>query len=643
MAEHLRLPEPKPVSTRRSEGGPPPGGIPLSPASHGGKLRGDLKAALASLTAPRIVVEGVNPRGVFKIKAKTRLKLARTRGLTLLGDTTDWTYFVVPDDTDATRLRKELETYAAGKGNPVLTEFFGSIETIDLYGPDDRRDPRLPAHIDADGLQVDVLLWPSADNQEGRTRVGDVRRVAKKFGCNVISSDVRPATNMVRVHVDAACLDTLLNLMVVEKIRPPIAPYLEPSSWLLADANSLEHPEPLEVIVGIIDDGISSTHPVLAGLVADSVTIPSDRMWAPVTTHGTMVAGLAAFGDFEPALRDNAALPRPARLAVARVLEEDARNPGATHFPSPAANHVVLEEAIRHLYGVGARIINLSISDPDAYAGPHVSLWTETIDRLARELDIVIVVAAGNSPISSSGTTANGAHAHHDYPLYLHDPANRIAEPGIAATAVTVGSIARSGASSMPDGRSLPDHRAIAHENELSPFTRTGPGANGTHQAGAIKPEFVHYGGNAVWTGMNTIDTRDHGAAIVSTAQGPSGRLFGLASGTSFAAPRVARVAAEILHDRPDASANLVRALLGISARDASRQFYDLDHLRACGYGVPDPRRAVESDRNRVVMVHEGAVGVNAAVIHPIPMPPEFTRGKAERTIRVSIASDPPV
>lgn len=644
MAAHLQLPEPRPVSSRRSENANPNGAPSPAPGPHGGKLRGDLTSALATFTIPRVVVEGVNPRCVFKIKAKTRLALSRPRGLTLLGDTTDWTYFVVADDAEATRLREELDSYEAGTGKPVLTEFFGSIDTIELYGPPDRRDPLMPSHIDGSGLQVDVLLWPSPDNQEGRNRVGDVRRVAKHFGCNVISSDLRPATNMVRVHVTADCLDALLHLMVVEKIRPPVAPFLEPSSWLQADANSLEHPEPLDVIVGVIDDGISPVHPLLDGLVVDSVAFPSGRTWAPITTHGTMVAGLAAYGDFEKTLRDQAPLPQPARLAIARVLEADPRDPTSTHFPSPQPTHVVLEDAVRHLHGIGARIINLSVTDPDAYAGPHVSLWTETIDRLARQLDIVIVIAAGNANTSPLGAMANGSHAHHDYPQYLHDPTQRIAEPAIAANAVTVGSIARSGASSMPDGRSLPDYRAIAGSNELSPFTRTGPGTNGTHQAGAIKPEFVHYGGNTVWTGMNTIDLRDHGAAVVSTAQGPSGRLFGLASGTSFAAPRVARAAAEILDDRPDASANLIRALLAVSARDPSRQFPDdLEHLRACGYGVPDPRRAIESDSNRVVMVHEGAVGVNAAIIHPIPIPPEFARGKADRTIKVSIASDPPV
>lgn len=644
MPDHLRLPDPRPVGSRRSENGSPKKEPFPAPDKHAGKLRGDLATALASFTPSRIVVEGVDPRAVFKIQAKTRLKLARPRGLLFLGDTTDWTYFVVPSDPEAAQLRKELDAYAAGTGPPVLTDFFGNLESISAYGPEDRRDDRLPAQVGEEGIQVDVLIWPSADNSEAQARLDDVRRVATQFKCRIVSLDSRPSTTMVRVHASGDCLEGLLDLMVVERIRPPIAPFLEPSDWLQADANSLEHPDALDVIVGIIDDGVSTTHPLLEGIVVDTITIPAERPWLPATTHGTLVAGLAAYGDFEAALREGAALPPPTHLAIARVLEEDPHSPGSTHFPSDEPNHIVLEQAIRHLHGVGARIINLSVTDPDAYAGPHVSLWTETIDRLARELDIVVVVATGNARLHPTGEVADGSHVHHDYPLYLHHSSHRIAEPAIAASAVTVGSVARSGASSRPDGLSLADSRAIANEGELSPFTRTGPGANGTHQAGAIKPEFVHYGGNAVWNGMGRVDTRDFGASIVSTVQSPTGQLFGITSGTSFAAPRVARTAAEILNHRPDASANLIRALLGISARDTSRQFdVELDHLRACGYGMPDPRRAIESDPARVVMVHEGVIDVNTAMIHPIPIPEAFARGKADRTIRVSIACDPPV
>lgn len=205
-------------------------------------------------------------------------------------------------------------------------------------------------------------------------------------------------------------------------------------------------------------------------------------------------------------------------------------------------------------------------------------------------------------------------------------------------------------------GRSHPQDVAIAGTNELSPFSRTGPGVSATFQSGAIKPEFVHYGGNTVWSQMRRVNHTDSGAGVLDRSV--ADRLFAVSSGTSFAAPRVARAAAEILTRYPDASANLIRALLGISAQipdEARRQFADEWEMHwAFGYGMPDPARAVESDLNRVVLVYEGDVDVNTAVIHPIPIPTPFATGKADRIVSpshwpgtrrfaVNAASTPPV
>ena len=212
---------------------------------------------------------------------------------------------------------------------------------------------------------------------------------------------------------------------------------------------------------------------------------------------------------------------------------------------------------------------------------------------------------------------------------------------------VTVGSVARSGAPARFGGRSDIRDTAIAQPDEISPFSRTGPGVNATSQNGAIKPEFVHYGGNTVWTALGQISHNDPGASVVSTALHESGRLFSASSGTSFAAPRVARTAAEILRSYPNASGNLLRALLGVSAEipgAAAGQFPDeRQRHHALGYGIPKRARAVDSERNRVVLIHEGEIAVDTVAIHPIPMPENFTTGKADRSITVAVACDPPV
>jgi hypothetical protein len=43
------------------------------------------------------------------------------------------------------------------------------------------------------------------------------------------------------------------------------------------------------------------------------------------------------------------------------------------------------------------------------------------------------------------------------------------------------------------------------------------------------------------------------------------------------------------------------------------------------------------------VLTFEGEIDCDTTVVHPVPIPPEYTRGRRRRRIRVAIACDPPV
>ncbi len=43
------------------------------------------------------------------------------------------------------------------------------------------------------------------------------------------------------------------------------------------------------------------------------------------------------------------------------------------------------------------------------------------------------------------------------------------------------------------------------------------------------------------------------------------------------------------------------------------------------------------------MLLHDGEMAVDTAVIHSIPVPPLFSTGKADRTITIAVACDPPV
>lgn len=645
MPDHLGLPDPITQPDRRQGGGFPPGER-RSPPTHGGELHRELEQAQTAPIAQ--IVDGVDPRRVFKIRGVTRISDAelRRRDLEFLGDTDDWTYFVVPTEDQANGLLRAIEAYAAGTEEEApLASLFDRIDAIEPYGPEDRlTEPLALAIQTADWpLVVDVVVWSSATDEEAAVRVGDVRTACEQYDAQVLGADMRARTAAVRVRCNQEALEAILNLSVVESVRLPLAPLLEPSSWLQAEATLAEPPEPLEIAVGVIDDGVASNHPLLEGLVIADEQIPNSHTWKDAGPHGTMVAGLAAYGEFEEAFGAGGLdLPNPVRVACVRILEpDDSGDPNSTHLPSDIPDHEVIENAIRLLYREhGVRVFNLSITDRFPYSGPHASVLTETIDRISRELDVVVVVAAGNRGFGVDGITDNGLHALHDYPMYMTDTEARLAEPAPAALAVTVGSLGLSDAPVTAHGTSYIDRHVVAGRNLPSPFSRTGPGISAD-----IKPEFVHHGGDLVWDG-NALSRNDIGVATVSLNSDFTNRLFTAGSGTSFAAPRVANIAARVLLRYPDSSANLVRALLAISASRPDEMALDLEDteiFHMMGLGVPDSYLALESESNRVVMVTEGEIAADSVLIHPVPVPEDFARGRADRSISVALAYDPPV
>ncbi|MBO9534352.1 MAG: S8 family peptidase [Solirubrobacteraceae bacterium] len=614
------------------------------PGQHGQRLRKELDQAIQS-TRPARKVDGVDPAYVFKIRSVGKLEESalRTSGLQLLGDTTDWSYFVLAPGDDASTLRGTLGSYeAAGAdaaGAPNKT-FFDSIKDFIPYGRDDRRDRSLPADgvpLDAP-LIVDVVAWPSDDPSEAQRRLGQIRAVLDTHAAAAeLDADGRHRFTVLRARVDRAALDDLLDLPVVELIRLPLMPRLEPSEWrdVAIDELPTVAVEPVAPI-GLIDDEVMD-HPLLPPeVVASRTAIPADHAWLPPGDHGTMVAGLSAFGDVEACLIGEAAWIACGPIHAVRVLEPDPLQPDRTRFPTDRPAYRVIEDAIRHLHSEhGVRIINLSVTDDVGFSGPHVSVWTESLDGLARELDIVIVVAAGNHwpDVPPDATLATA------YPTYLLSDEARVAEPGVAANVLTVGSIAHSDGPQRLDGSARLGDRAVAQQRQPSPFTRVGPGA-----ANGMKPDVVERGGNWVLDDIDTLRARDHGVSVISLVRHDQ-RLFGISNGTSFAAPRVSRLAAQILERYPGASANLIRALIGVAATPVANPaaLDDKELRRVAGHGVPAHGRALDSGGPRVALTFEGTIAPDTVAIHPVPIPEEFARGGSWRSITVGLAFDPEV
>lgn len=630
-----------------------------SAQAHGDTIRGKVETAVAA-EAALTQIPGLDPELILKISlaAAVQEDAWRLAGFKVLAQEPNNILVVFTDDTELKEFRSRLSEYQKGPTGsqkaPSHNGLFASIEDVGGLTATDRIGPRLraqgvigPQAIDGRiTYTVDIELWDAPSRLEREVRVQHVVTHLETSGGEVLSRYVGDAGLIVlRVRVRGPLLAGLLALPPIARIDIPPIPDLgerDPPVVSLADVPQAGEPGEDAPLIGIVDSG-STDHPLLTPSLAESIGVPASLGTADVWGHGTKVAGIAAFGDLRECVRDGT-FASPVRIISAKVVNDQGQ------FDDTASIPAQMNDAIRALHQRGCRVISIALGDMHLvpYDGGRVSQWAAMLDILARELDIVIIVTAGNSAGDHRAPWGSQAdHITQNYPHYLVSPANRIVDPAPAAIALTIGSIAH--ANGLPtEAIAGAELRAVTQTNMPTPVTRSGPGANA-----AIKPDLVDYGGTCLFDGMmSRVATGNHFASAGMLTLRPDYRagLLTAATGTSMAAPRIAYKAALLLRALPDASANLIRALLALSASipaEAIRCLTPLGNdaaLACCGYGVPDLARALTSEERRVVLIADKQeLATDQFALFRVPLPKEFQTTKGKRRIRVSLAFDPPV
>lgn len=627
-------------------------------------------------------VRGVAPHLVFRIPVVVGVALdtlterLEDAGLTIVSIEPDKAVVAFRDDADLSEFKKALAGYQKGpRINPKTQRLYETTkwdvfeyieaEQMRSWGRNDRIGARLKteagegaARLVADRLYfVDVELWHRGSHASAQAdlreltefvRSGQQReeRVCDKFEGESVC--------LARVAIMGGKLDRLLEMPIVAEVDLPPVPIFDNIQASRATPRNFPppaRPDHNGPRVCILDSGITANHPLLAANVGHAVAIltigndPSDQHG-----HGTLVAGLAVFGNVRTCY-ESGLFSSPITLFSARVLND--RN----EFDDEKLIINQMRTAIKVFYAspYNCRVFNLSLgTNGSAFENGKIrqTYWAEALDNLARELRILLVVPSGNNSTVRTTRADDAEAVMQSYPALLFEPEARLCDPGTASLALTVGSLAEYDVPSVRHGVDRNDIvRPIAQSRQPSPFTRTGPGVSN-----AIKPDFVDYGGNLVFSGFcnhRRVDC-EQGTAVMSFSREPMRELFAFDVGSSFAAPRVARCAAIVWHhlriqlDR-DPHPNLVRALLATAAvvpEEAATVLggvQDNAVLKACGYGVLDTEFALESGDRRVTLIAEGLVKLDMCEIYEVPVPEEFMNAAGKKTITVSLAFDPPV
>jgi hypothetical protein len=319
MPQHLFLPGPRRLPSRRAGGAG--GSTPnRSRPQHGGHLKEQLSQVVR---APRRIDQGIDPDLVFKIRAGSRPtdSAFEGRGLQVLGESVDYTYFVLASDA-GDELSLAIDHYVTTGDQ---RSFFNLIDDIEPYDSNDRRGPGID-EIDAfsDTVTVDVAIWPSGNHAEATRRSEVVEAVLARTSGSILLRSITPRRSYLRVQVTMDGLQDLMETSVVETIRTPPVPFLDFRDWRNLSVDNFTRIDQAGGVVGVLDDAPMTGHPMLDGLVLSvDALAPATYQWQRPGTHGTEVIGRLLFPRLHEALRDLQPLTAVGAVRVARILEPD--------------------------------------------------------------------------------------------------------------------------------------------------------------------------------------------------------------------------------------------------------------------------------------------------------------------------------
>ncbi len=643
---HLPLQREEPVNDKRPGRYP----VPTEPddtAAHGKKLRQELSKATIEAGEDEggfderrlfrfTVEEGFSPDELTKIASpdfRDQIEVVSQEGKEIV---------VAFISNAALESFEALLTTLAGGEIPKNKQVFYALQGMSGWKPSDRMGWALKREgfPEEESFLLDVELWPMEDNPEEREALRHSFEMwLSEHEISWLDSVKQPGLTLYRVRCGREQAESLLHYRDVRTVDlpPRFGIDLRLQSTDISNLGEVPHPPENAPGITVLDSGLVTGHPLIDPAVGEAESFLPGKDPADENGHGTHVGGLALYGDVEECLRNGSFIPE-LHLFSGRILDEHAEN--ETGF---IANHIT--EAVRYFHNeYNCSVFNLSFGDLNKpYLGGHIRDLAFTLDTLAREFKVLFVVSSGNV----LGNQLNGLEWRERYPQYLLEDEWTIVDPAPALNVLTVGSLVRYDQSINSQRYAHdPAEQPIATVNQPSPFTRHGPTVGG-----AIKPELVDYGGNwAINTraGANTLVPNCGLGELSTNWQSISdGRLFADDSGTSFAAPHVAYLAAMLQNEVPDASPNLMRALLVVHARipEETEQLFNTDNdtVRSiCGYGRVDSKGLFRSLENEVTLIAEGSIPNKKHHFYEIPVPEDFlSRGRRLREISVALAYTP--
>lgn len=579
---------------------------------------------------------------------------------------------------------REKDTKYHRPRNADLVNGIESIEKGTIRGLWAGREDGFPV----EGICSPYELWLNLP-QPTKERPAPLTEVLDDYGSACQSIGIESALDE---HIEFPGLTVLVAKVDFEKLNALVATlssklgYVvgirdvpEPNTFFLEEFTSDEQmelakfaadrtiSESEDAAVCLFDTGVNRQHPMLSKVLSPSSLMTYNPAWGVSDTghggvahHGSLMAGVAGYGDVRACLAGMDAITIHHVLESVKILPPNGDNK-PEYYPYIMSQSVSLAEIQNPSR---SRAICMAVTASAGKQDGTPTAWSATIDQLASganepEDDTakrLFVLSAGNiGEVEYNDRTQNV-----QYPsINVNSP---IQDPAQSWNALTVGAYSRDDLI----GGDPKAGAAVAPAGGLSPFSRTSMTWDAKWP---VKPDIVCDGGNLAkyhdpYDPPGIVSyTRQPDLDVLTTSATPLGSPFATFNATSAATAQASCIAAELMGRYPQLWPETIRGLIVQSARwtrPMLEQFIGGDRakykrgyaelLRTCGYGVPSLSRAVQCMENSVNLIVQDEIvpfvespsgpKLNEVRFYELPWPHSVLRqlGEADATLRITLS-----
>lgn len=386
----------------------------------------------------------------------------------------------------------------------------------------------------------------------------------------------------------------------------------------------------------ILDSGVVASHPLLLPVISDNERYSVLKKWGvnDMWPHGTMMAGVVAYGDLTDALASIKVAEPRFRLCSVKVANK--QDGAEKQFWGNFTKQGVAIAEIFHSNNVMGYC--MAIAENEGWSDGTPSSWSGAIDQ----------VCFGEEPGVKRFFVQCAGNVDDEFDWRNYPNSNKtrtILNPGQAWNALTVGAYTEK-------VRALDTNKhpfnVIAREGGLSPYSTTSLLWMANMP---IKPEIVMEGGNRTVDNFGTTDRHRDLELLTTSNLHELYRYFKTFNATSAATALAARYAGLVSVDNPNYWPETIRGLFVHTARwteQMEQDFPDQDErLRVCGFGVPDLKKMMESKKNGVTFIAQNTIqpykrvekrnAFNKMHVYELPWPKDTLLMMGEKTVRLTI------